>query len=52
MGKAWEGLKMLSKSTCEGVDLITKLQAISLKAYKFTKNKILHTHFSRILARF
>ena len=45
-------LKMLSKNTCEGVDLIVKLWAISLQASKFTKNKLLHTYFSRILARF
>ena len=45
-------LKMLSKNTCEGVHLIVKLWAISLQASKFTKNKLLHTYFSRILARF
>ena len=45
-------LKMLSKNTCEGVHLIVKLPAISLQACKFTKNELLHTHFSRILARF
>ena len=43
-------LKMLSKN--EGVHLIVKLPAISLQAFKFTKNEILHTYFSRILARF
>ena len=32
------GLKMLSKNTCEGVNLIVKLPAISLQAWKFTKN--------------
>ena len=50
--KAWGELKMLSKNTCEGVHLIVKLLAISLQASKFTKNEFLHTHFSRILARF
>ena len=38
MGEAWGGLKMLLKSTCEGVHLIVKLPAISLQACKFTKN--------------
>ena len=46
------GLKMLSKNTCEGVHLIVKLPAIILQACKFTENELLHTHFSRILARF
>ena len=46
------GVKMLSKNTCEGVNLIVKLPAISLQACKFTENELLHTHFSRILARF
>ena len=45
-------LKMQSKNTCEGVYLIVKLPAISLQACKFTKNELLHTYFSRILARF
>ena len=45
-------LKMLSRNTCEGVRLIVKLPAISLKACKFTKNELLHTYFSRILTRF
>ena len=44
-------LKMLSKNACEGVRLIVKLLAISLKASKFTKNELFHTCFSRILAR-
>ena len=48
---AW-GLKMLSKNTFEGVHLIVKLPAISLQAWKFTKNELLHTYFSRILAIF
>ena len=47
-----EGGGVLSKNTCEGVHLIIKLPAISLQAYKFTKNEFLHTYFSRILARF
>ena len=51
VGGAWVGPKMLSKNTCEGVYLIVKLPTIILQACKFTKNK-LHTHFSRILARF
>ena len=45
-------LKMPSKNTCEGVHLIVKLPSIILQSCKFTKNKLLHTHFSRILARF
>ena len=49
---AWRELKMLSKNTCKGVHLIVKLPAISLQASKFTKNELLHTYFSRILARF
>ena len=57
----WRGeLKMLSKTcchkkcchTCEGVHLIVKLPAISLQASKFTINELLHTYFSRILAKF
>ena len=44
-------LKMLSKNACEGVRLIVKLLAISLKASKFTKNELFHICFSRILAR-
>ena len=43
---------MLSKNTCEGVHLIVKLPAISLQACKFTKNELIHTYFSRILAIF
>ena len=45
-------LKMLSKNTNEGVHLIKKLPAIRLQVSKFTKNELLHTSFSRILARF
>ena len=52
MGGAWGELKMLSKNTCEGVHLIVKLPTISLQASKFTKNGLLRTYFSRILATF
>ena len=52
MGGPREELKMLSKNTCEGVHLIVKLPAISLQASKFTKNELLQTYFSMILARF
>ena len=41
-------LKTLSKNTYEGVHLIVKLPAISLKASKFTKNELLQTYFSRL----
>ena len=51
MGEAWGALKTLSRNTCEGVHLLVKLPAISLQASKFTKNELLHTYFSRILAR-
>ena len=51
-GGAWGQLKMLSKNTYEGVQLIVKLPAISLQASKFTKNEFLQTYFSRILAGF
>ena len=43
---------MLSQNTCEGVHLIKTLPAISLQASKSTKNELLQTYFSRILARF
>ena len=46
------GVKTLLKNTYEGVHLLVKLSAISLQACKFTKNKLLHAYFSRILARF
>ena len=39
------GLKMLSKNTCDGVHMIVSLPPISLQAYKFTKNELLHTYF-------
>ena len=42
----------MSKNTCDEVLLTGKVQAIILKASKFTKNELLHTYFSRILARF
>ena len=42
------GLKMLLKKTCERVLLSVKLLAINLQAFKFTKNELLHTYFSRI----
>ena len=40
------GLKMLSKNTFEGVHLLIKLPTISLQAYKFTKDELLHKDFS------
>ena len=39
---------MLSKNTCEGIHLIVKLPAVSLRTCKFTKNEPLHTHFSSL----
>ena len=36
----------------EGVHLLVKLAAMSLQACSFTENELLHTYFSRILARF
>ena len=36
----------------EGVHFLVKLLAISLQACNFTKNELLHTYFSRILASF
>ena len=51
-GKHGGKLKTLLKNTCQGVHLLVKLPAISLQACKFTKNELLHTYFSRILARF
>ena len=50
MGVGW--LKMPSKNTCEEVHFILKLPAISMQACKFTRNELLRTYFSRILARF
>ena len=52
IGGACGELNMLSENNCEGVHLILTLPAISLPASKFTKYKLLHTYFSRILARF
>ena len=40
------------KNTYEGLHLLVKLLAISLRVCNFTENKLLHTYFSRILARF
>ena len=51
MGEAW-GLRTLLKNTCDGVHLLVKLPAINLQAYKFTKEELLHTYFSRTLGRF
>ena len=50
--KTWGELKMLLKNTYEEVHMIVKLPAISLQTYKFTKNELLQTYFSRTLARF
>ena len=54
MGREWGivGLKTMLKNTCEGVYFLEKLLAISLQPCKFAKNKLLHTYFSGILARF
>ena len=52
MGGAQGELYMMSKNTCEGVNLIVKLLTISLQACKFTENELLHTYISIILARF
>ena len=52
MGGAGRGLKNLLRNTCDGVDWIGKWPSISLQVCKFTKYELLHTHFSRILARF
>ena len=46
------GVKLLLKNTCEGVHMLVELPTISLQASKFTKNELIHTYFSRILARF
>ena len=45
-------VEMLLKNIFEEVHTLVKLPTISLQAYKFTKNELLHTHFSRILTRF
>ena len=46
------GNKILSKNIYEGVHMLVKVPAIRLQAWKFSKNELLHTYFSRILARF
>ena len=51
-GEGGGGLKTLLKNTYEGVHLLVKLPAKSLQACEFTKNEVLHTYFSRILAWF
>ena len=51
IGGIMEGLRMLLKNTCEGVDLLVKLPAMSQQACKFTKNELLHINFSMILGR-
>ena len=38
---------MLLKNTCHEVHMFVK-PAISLQAFKFVKNQLLHTYFSRI----
>ena len=48
-GSLW-GLKSPLKNTREGAHLSVKLPAISMQGGKFTKNLLLHTYFSRILA--
>ena len=45
-------LKCCWKIPVKGVHLIAKLLAMSLQASKFTKNELLQTYLSRILARF
>ena len=44
--------KSVLKNTYEEVHLLVKLLVISLQAWKFTKNELLHTYFWWILARF
>ena len=44
------GFKTVLKNTSEGVNLLVKLPTISQQTYKFPKNELLHTYFSRILA--
>ena len=46
-GGSMGGLKTLLKNTCEEVHLLLKLPATSQQDYKFTKNELLHTYFSR-----
>ena len=45
LSQTWEELRMLSKSTFQGVHLIKKVPAINLQDSKFTKNELLHTSF-------
>ena len=48
-------LKPVFTNTCEEVQevhLLVKLPTVSLQDCKFTKNELLYTYFSRILARF
>ena len=59
IGGKWGGLEtVLSRYNAwkipvkEGVDLLVKLQVISLQACNFTKNELLYTYFSRIFAWF
>ena len=40
-----QGLKVLLKNACEGVHLLVTLPAISLQAYKFTKNELFQGTF-------
>ena len=51
-GEIGGGGKMMLKNICGGVHMLVELPAISLQACKFTKNELLRTYFSRILARF
>ena len=52
MGEFGGRMKILLKNTCGGVHLTVKLPAISLQAWKFTKNELLLSYFWTILARF
>ena len=54
-GESMWGLKVQLKNTCEGVHLIVKLWAISLQAFKFTKNELFYKFFkdfSQILSSY
>ena len=46
------GLKVMLKNAFEEVHLLVNILGIRLQAHKFTKNDLLHTYFSRIVARF
>ena len=50
-GGSMGGLKTLSKNI-QKIHLLVRLPCINQQACKFTKNELLHTYFSRILARF